>query len=167
MNNIHKDNRYLIGLLIITHIINLYSQEPDSITKHKPEEIPSWTLYVPGATSFYQKQYLAGTIFITLEIGGILLVVEKYYEEQSLSDVKQILFLDHYIPRYEAFSAFSSVSLDMSWSAGIGEEYICRNFLMPVLDYRFGQRKGLIFSSLIFGGLHFENVLFSDKPDYG
>jgi membrane protease YdiL (CAAX protease family) len=54
----------------------------------------------------------------------------------------------------------------MSWSAGIGEEYICRNLMMPLLDYKYGQRKGLIISSAIFGGAHFTNVLFADKPDY-
>ena len=54
-----------------------------------------------------------------------------------------------------------------AWSAGVGEEYICRNWLIPILDYKYGQRKGLIFSSLTFGVLHFSNVLFADKPDYG
>jgi hypothetical protein len=29
----------------------------------------------------------------------------------------------------------------MSWSAGIGEEYICRNLMMPLLDYKYGKEK--------------------------
>lgn len=49
----------------------------------------------------------------------------------------------------------------------MGEEYVLRNWLMPVLDYRYGQKRGLIFSSLTFGVLHFSNLLFAEKPDVG
>ncbi len=38
---------------------------------------------------------------------------------------------------------------------------------MPHMDYKYGQKKGLIYSSIFFGSMHFTNLLFSDKPDYG
>ena len=249
----YSSKRLLYSLLLLTTTINLHSQEQDSITKTKPTKLPGWTYLVPGSTCFYQKKYVAGSIFSTLEVGGIylgikynnslksnsstpyynyplligmqayqtekignfknelelikyyepdfkyddisendlylapfkpnniftpitggmvllagiFLGIEKYYEDHCFADVRKMYFMDRYIPRNEAFAAFGSVSLAASWSAGIGEEYICRNFLMPILDYRFGQKKGLIFSSLIFGGLHFGNVAFAENPDYG
>ncbi|NJO69027.1 MAG: CPBP family intramembrane metalloprotease [Bacteroidetes bacterium] len=75
-------------------------------------------------------------------------------------------FLDRFIGRNKGITAFGSASLAMSWGAGIGEEYICRNYMMPLMDYRYGQKKGLVLSSVIFGSFHFSNVLFADKPDY-
>ena len=245
--------RFVLCIIVFISSVSIHSQEPDSIVRKKPARLPGWTFYVPGATCFYQKKYVAGSIFTTLEVGGIclgikynnslknnssspyynyplwigmqayqteklsnfkndlelikyhrpnfkyddisekdlylapfktkniftpitggmvllagiFLGIEKYYEDHSFSDVKQMYFMDRYIPRNEAFAVFGSVSLANSWSAGIGEEYLCRNFMMPILDYRFGQKKGLIFSSLIFGSLHFSNLLFAEDPDYG
>ena len=75
-------------------------------------------------------------------------------------------FINRYISRDQGLAVFGATSLGMSWGAGVGEEYICRNWLMPLLDYKYGKKKGLIFSSAIFGGAHFSNVLFADKPDY-
>jgi membrane protease YdiL (CAAX protease family) len=100
-------------------------------------------------------------------LAGVFLGFEKFNERNSFSNVEQMYYLDGYIPRNQALGIYSATSLAMSWSAGVGEEYICRNYLMPILDYKYGQKKGLIFSSLTFGLLHFSNVLFSDKPDYG
>jgi membrane protease YdiL (CAAX protease family) len=100
-------------------------------------------------------------------LAGVFLGIEKYRESHSISDVRQMYFMDRYIPRNEALALFGTTSLAMSWGAGVGEEYICRNWLMPIMDYRYGQRKGLIFSSLTFGILHFSNILFAEKPDYG
>jgi len=102
-----------------------------------------------------------------LLLAGVFLGIEKYNEKNSISNVDQMYFIDRYIPRDKALGVYSMTSLAMSWSAGVGEEYIFRNYLMPVLDYKYGQKKGLIFSSLTFGIAHFSNVLFSEKPDYG
>jgi membrane protease YdiL (CAAX protease family) len=99
-------------------------------------------------------------------LAGIFLGIEKLAENHSISDVEQMYFINRYIPRNESLAIFSATSIAMSWGAGVGEEYICRNYLMPLLDYRYGQRKGLVFSSLTFGILHFSNLLFAAKPDY-
>lgn len=238
-------------LFVIT--TNIFSQTNDSTQRVSPKMLPIWTIYVPGASYYYQKQYLEGTIFSVLEVGGIylglkydkklknnssspyynyplflglqafqteklanfknqleiikynysgfkyhdisvkdlylspfkkeniftpitggmvllagvFLGIEKYNETRSISEVDQMYFINKYIPRNDALAIFGTTSLAMSWGAGVGEEYICRNWLMPILDYKYGQKKGLMFSSLTFGVLHFSNVLFADKPDYG
>ena len=245
--------RILPFVLMVTVTSNVLAQDPDTVPRTKPEPLPLWTLYVPGASCFYQKQYVKGTLFSALEIGGVFLGlkydhtlrsnssspyynyplflglqayqtekltnfknqleimkynhpdfqyhdisdkdlylapfkpeniftpitggmvllagvflgIEKYMETHSISEVRQMYFMDRYIPRNEALAVFGITSLAMSWSAGVGEEYVLRNWLMPVLDYRYGQKKGLIFSSLTFGVLHFSNLLFAEKPDVG
>lgn len=231
---------------------NLFAQIPDSIRTEKPELLPKWTLYVPGASYYYQKNYLKGTVFAALEIGGIylgikhgptlktnssspyynyplflglqafqtekltnfknqlevikyhnpdfryhdisekdlylapfkleniatpitggmvllagvFLGIEKHLEKHNISEVEQMYFLNRYIPRNQALAAFGTTSLAMSWAAGVGEEYIVRNYMMPLLDYKYGQTKGLIFSSVAFGALHFTNLAFAENPDF-
>lgn len=246
--------RLLIVIIILSNIsIEVFCQLPDTNLVEKPELLPTWTFFVPGATYFYQNRLTEGLIFSTMELGGVyfgikydnslksnssspyynyplflglqafqteklgnfknqlevikyhrpdfkyhdisekelyiapfrkeniftpitggmvllagvFLGFEKYNEKNNISNVEQMYFIDRYIPRDKALGIFSATSIAMSWGAGVGEEYICRNYLMPILDYKYGKKKGLIFSSLTFGVLHFQNVLFADKPDYG
>lgn len=240
---------FLIHLLIAQAVI---AQVSDSTKYQKPELLPRWTLYVPGASYYYQKNYLKGTAFAALEIGGVYLGIkhgqtlknnssspyynyplfiglqafqtekltnfknrlevikyhnpgfryhdisekdlylapfkleniatpitggmvllagiflglEKHFEKHTISEVKQMYFLNRYIPRNQALAAFGTTSLAMSWAAGVGEEYIVRNYMMPILDYKYGQTKGLIFSSVAFGALHFTNLAFAENPDF-
>ncbi len=53
-----------------------------------------------------------------------------------------------------------------AYGVGIVEEYYVRNGFIPLLDYKYGQKKGLIYSSLAFGAMHLTNLLFSNSPDY-
>lgn len=241
----------ILALLLITSCINTFGQVADSL-KQTPQLIPNWTLWVPGASYFYQGKIIQGTIFSTLEIGGIylgikydknlknnsstpyynfplliglqafntekltvfknqlevikyhksdfkyddlsekdlylapfkskniltpitggmvllaaaFLGIEKYNETNRFRNIDKIYFLNRYIDRNQGLAVYGMTSLAMSWSAGIGEEYIFRNWMMPLLDYKYGQRKGLIISSALFGGAHFANVLFAEKPDF-
>jgi len=243
--------RKVLVLFLITSSINVFGQVPDSLIQ-KPQLLPYWTLYVPGASYFYQGKIIQGSIFSTLEIGGVylgikydknlnnnsstpyynyplfiglqafqteklsnfknqlelikfyspdfkyddlsekdlylapfkikniitptmggmlllaaaFLGIEKYNETKRFSDVDKMYFINRYIDKNQGLAVFGATSLAMSWSAGVGEEYIFRNWAMPLLDYKYGQRKGLIISSAIFGGVHFSNLLFADKPDY-
>jgi len=100
-------------------------------------------------------------------LAGVFLGIEKIGEVNRFKDINQMYFMDRYIGRNEGLAVFGSTSLAMSWGAGIGEEYISRNYVMPIFDYKFGQKKGLIFSSVFFGVAHFSNVLLAEKPDYG
>lgn len=244
--------RFVFNIFLMIQPFVFYAQTPDPIQNDPPELLPNWTLWVPGASFFYQKNYLKGTVFAALEIGGVYLGIrhdptlksnstspyynfplflglqafqtekltnfrnqlevmqyhhpefryhhisekelylapfkreniitpitgrmvllagiflgfEKTREQHRFRDVRQMYFVDRYISRNQALAAYGATSLAMSWAAGVGEEYIARNYLMPLLDYRFGQKKGLMLSSLAFGGLHMTNLVFAEKPDY-
>ena len=104
--------------------------------------------------------------------GGFILaaLAELYFEgrnaSQTISDVNQMYFMNRFIDRNTALPIYGTLSLALSWGAGISEEYLFRNGIMPLWDYEYGQSKGLVYSSLFFGSLHFSNVLFSNNPDY-
>lgn len=240
-----------ISFLIL--LLNFTAAQIDSIsTLYKPKIFPGWTLWVPGATHFYEKNFTRGVIFSATEVGGITLGIIwdknlktqsstpyynyplllgmqaynvdkcdwlrnrlgaiKYYSpdfnydpisfndllkapfkpeniftpvtggfvlaavaelylsgrhaSQNFRDVEQIYVVDHYMNRDPAMLVFGTTSLAAGYGAGVAEEYYFRNAFLPLLDYKYGQRKGLIFSSLFFGSLHFTNVLMSEKPDY-
>lgn len=217
-----------------------------------PKLYPSWTLYVPGGTHFYDKRIGEGLIFSGLTVGGIayglinadkmgdestspyanfplLLGMQAYsvdkvdffrnrleylkyrnskfrYDPIQYNDlllapfqpkniftpitgifvaaavaelfllgpkpnryfgqVEQMMVMDRYVNPNQALALYSGVSLMASFGAGVSEEYLFRNVLMPMMDYQYGQRKGLIYSSLFFGGAHLPNLLFSKNPDY-
>ncbi len=238
-----------IHLLLIVQ--TLTAGIPDSTQYQKPELLPRWTLYVPGASHYYQKNFVKGTAFAALEIGGVylgikhkqtlksnssspyynyplflglqafqteklinfknqlevikyhnpdfryhdisekdlylapfkleniatpitggmvllagvFLGIQKHLEKNTISDIEQMYFLNRFIPRNQALAAFGATSLAMSWAAGVGEEYVVRNYMMPIFDYKYGQTKGLIFSSVAFGALHFTNLIFAENPD--
>jgi len=246
----------MIKTILLVHQLliaqTLIAQITDSTQNQKPEILPRWTLYVPGASYYYQKNYVKGTAFAALEIGGVylgikhgqtlktnssspyynyplflglqafqtekltnfknqlevikynnpgfhyhdisekdlylapfklenivtpitggmvllagvFLGIEKHREKHSISEVNQMYFINRYIPRNQALAAFGTTSLAMSWAAGVGEEYVVRNYLMPILDYKHGKTKGLIFSSVAFGALHFTNLAFAENPDF-
>jgi membrane protease YdiL (CAAX protease family) len=215
-------------------------------------KLPIWTIFVPGASYFYQKRYVEGTLFSTVEIGGIFLgikfndklktntvtpyynypknigiqaiyaeklanirnhlenfkyrhpdfrydeISEKdlylapfkkeniltpvtgimvclagatlglnyYMQKHGIGDVKQFSFAGKYIPRNQALAIYCPIGFAQGWGAGVIEEYEFRNWIMPHLDYSFGQKKGLVFSSLIFGAAHIPNFIFEKNPDY-
>jgi membrane protease YdiL (CAAX protease family) len=116
--------------------------------------------------------FKAENVFTPVTLGLIgIAFVELWLDgrgvEKRIDKVQQMYFLDRYIDRNPALAFYGTASLAMSWSAGISEEYFYRNGLMPVLDYKYGQTNGLIFSSVTFGVLHLSNLLLSEKPDYG
>ncbi len=246
-------HKVLIFVLLIPVGLCLSAQEqPGDSVLQKPKEIPAWTVWVPGASYFWQGKILEGSLFTFLEVGGaylgvkydrnlrnnssspyynyplllslqtfqtekltlfrnrlellkyhkpefrydnlsekdlflapfqpeniftpitgsmvllaaLFLGIEKHNELRGYSEIERMYFLDRYVGRDQGLALFGTTSLAMSWSAGVGEEYLCRNYLMPVLDHQYGPQKGLVISSVVFGGLHFANVFFADKPDY-
>jgi membrane protease YdiL (CAAX protease family) len=107
---------------------------------------------------------------VTLGMAGIA-CLELWFQgrgvDKHINQVQQMYFLDHYIDRNSGLAIFGTTSLAVSWGAGVSEEYWMRNGVMPLLDYKYGQTKGLYYSSFAFGLLHIPNLLFADKPDYG
>jgi len=101
--------------------------------------------------------------FIALALAELWL--ESRNAEFSYSKVNKMSFLNTYVDKNTGMAIYGAASMAMSWEAGVGEEYIFRNWLMPILDYRLGQRKGLVISSAVFGGMHAVNYLFVENPD--
>jgi membrane protease YdiL (CAAX protease family) len=245
-------NKVILLLCLFLITSNSNAQTVDTTSLQKPTRLPLWTVALPGASYYYQRQYVMGTIFATLEVGGIYagikynqklksnsitpyynypksiglqaMYVEKianfknhlerfkyrnpdfeydtrsekelylapfkkenvftpitgvmvlfsgatlgvslYLQEQGISDVEEMSFLDKYIPRNQALALYCPIGFAQGWGAGIAEEYRYRNWLMPLLDYKYGQKKGLVFSSLAFGVSHATNFIFEKHPDY-
>lgn len=101
--------------------------------------------------------------FIALAIGELWL--ESKNADYAIDRISQIHFIDHYMERNPALAVYGAASLAMSYQAGVSEEYYFRNYMMPLLDYKYGQRKGLIITSAAFGSAHAFNYLFVDNPD--
>ncbi len=150
-----------------TEKLTIFKSQLEYIKYHNPDfrydEMTDQELYL---APFKPKN-----IFTPITGGMVLLAaafvgLEKMNETESINQVEKMYFINKYIPRNEGLAAFGSVSMAMSWGAGIGEEYVMRNYMMPLLDYRFGQRKGLVISSVLFGSAHLTNLFFVENPDY-
>ena len=114
----------------------------------------------------YQPKY----IFTPITGGLILVALAELYlgrsSNQSYKDIDKMYLVAHYANKNSALAIFGATSIGASYGAGISEEYLFRNTFLPIWDYKYGQTKGLIYSSLLFGSMHFGNLLFSNKPDY-
>lgn len=257
-------NKILIFKLILGCFYSSYAQTTDTIKIDKPIKLPIWTIPIPGASYYYQKKYVEGTIFASLEIGltylgykydselklaatdeeGNLktpyynypknLGMQVFYLEKlanmqnhlenvkyrnpdfkyhdisqkdlylapfkkeniftpitgvmaflagatltanyfmgirddspTLSKIDRMSFGDSYLQRNQALAYYLPIGFAQGWGAGVIEEYQYRNWIMPLLDYKYGQKKGLVFSSMIFGVAHVSNYIFQDEPNYG
>lgn len=85
---------------------------------------------------------------------------------QSFRDIDKMYFVNRYVARNSGLGIYGTASLGASYGAGVAEEYMFRNTILSLWDYKYGQRKGLIYSSLLFGSMHITNLMFSNKPDY-
>ena len=68
-------NKILVILLLTALCSNIFAQTTDSL-KQEPRQLPYWTFWVPGASYFHQGKIIQGSIFSTLEIGGIYLGIK-------------------------------------------------------------------------------------------
>lgn len=66
-------------------------------------------------------------------LAGVFLGIEKFNETKRFTDIERMYFLNRYISRDQGLAVFGTVSLAAAWSAGIGEEYVFRNWMMPCL----------------------------------
>lgn len=234
--------------------LNIFSQNQDSI-RTRPYKLPLWTFVVPGASYFHQKKIVEGSIFATIEIGGIYLglkykdelrqyssspyynfpkavglqalqveklanfknhleqvkfrhpdfkyhdITEKdlylapfkreniltpitgimallasatlganYYlgihsSSPQLHDIDRMSLGANYIERNQSLALYCPLGFIQGWGAGVAEEYRYRNWLMPLLDYRYGKNKGLVFSGLAFGLSHFPNYFKANSNE--
>jgi membrane protease YdiL (CAAX protease family) len=111
-------------------------------------------------------------IFTPITIGFVgAALVEVWYNgkasSKQIADVDKVFILDRYYHRGESIAVYGAASLAISVGAGINEEYLFRNTLMPLLDRQYGQKNGLMYSSALFGFSHAANILFTKQSDKG
>jgi membrane protease YdiL (CAAX protease family) len=156
-----------LGLqLYQTEKMQLFHNQLDRFKQTSPDfrydDISEKDLYL---SPFAIKNILTPITSGMAGLAALFLVINHQYATQHFSDIQKMYVLDHYTERNKAMAVYGTVSLAMSWGAGISEEYAFRNYLMPILDYRCGRKKGLVISSLMFGSAHFSNMLFSEHPN--
>ncbi|MDA3880132.1 MAG: CPBP family intramembrane metalloprotease [Prolixibacteraceae bacterium] len=118
---------------------------------------------------FKKENILTPITGIMVFVAGVTLAGNMYLGNQNnaprISVVDQMSFASEYIPRNNALAMYCPLGLVQGWGAGISEEYLFRNWLMPLLDYKYGKNKGLIFSSLGFGAFHFQNYFKANSRE--
>jgi membrane protease YdiL (CAAX protease family) len=121
-------------------------------------------------TDVLKEPFRPKNVFSLLTGGFIALALAELWilslnADYSIHDVSTFHFIDRYIDRNPALGLYGVTSLGMSWEAGVGEEYVFRNYLMPIVNYKYGKPKGLLVSTGIFGASHAFNYLFAEKPE--
>lgn len=150
-----------------TEKLTMFKNRLDNISIHKSDfmydDMSEKELYLaPFRIKNIVTPITGGMVLLAALFTGI----EKHNETRSIREVEKMYLLNRYVDRNQGLAVFGAVSMAMSWNAGVTEEYIFRNYFMPRLDFRYGQKKGLILSSLIFGSAHFTNLLMAEKPDF-
>lgn len=131
--------------------------------KFKYDDISDNELYI---TPFKKENIFSPITGGMLVLAGIFLGIEKSNEKHAISEVNKMSYFSRYIDRNDALALYGTTSLAISWGASVGEEYLIRNFIMPLLDYKYGQRRGLLYTSVGFGLAHLTNALLTDNPNY-
>ncbi len=117
-------------------------------------------------TAPFSREVFLSKFVITWAILGILDGIVSYPENsRGYRDITRVNMFDHYMSRKNGTAAYISSAGAVSLGAAVSEEMLFRGILLPILDYKFGQRTGLITSSLGFGLLHLFNPDI-DRPLY-
>jgi membrane protease YdiL (CAAX protease family) len=83
---------------------------------------------------------------------------------ERVSDIESVEYYGYEMNPAWGSVFYSSSALLMSYGAGVNEELLFRGTMMPMLDYKYGQTKGLIFTSLIFSALHIPSYINISDP---
>ena len=118
------------------------------------------TYFIKISNTYRTSGFLKNIILIHIHLTNRYLLVRQEKKRAEISEVK-INTLQN--PRQEVqntwitevkkirecnlnsvwfltLTAFGATSLAMSWSAGVGKEYIFHNWMMPLLDYKYRQK---------------------------
>lgn len=136
----------------------------DAHPEFKYDQIPEADLFL---APFRSENVFTLVTLGLVGIAGLELLMDGRKAAHGYGSVREMYLLDHYVRRDPAMAVMGSTSLAMSWSAGVSEEYLFRNGVMPFLDYRYGRTKGLCYSSAAFGLLHLSNLAMAEKPKAG
>ena len=85
--------------------------------------------------------------------------------EKKFSDISSVTAFNNRMNRDTGTLYYESSAFAVSWGAAVSEEMLFRGLLLPVLDYKYGKKRGLAASSVTFGLLHLANPDV-EKPEY-
>jgi len=72
----------------------------------------------------------------------------------SYSNISSVTAMNRFMSRASGTAYYEGAAFAVSYGAGVSEEMIFRGMLLPILDYKYGQKSGLWVSSVSFGLLH-------------
>lgn len=118
---------------------------------------------------FKKENVLTPITGVMVFLAGVTLGANYYLgtlnDSPTISDISRMSLGDSYMSRNQALAIYCPMGAVQGWGAGVAEEYTYRNWLMPLLDYKYGKKKGLIFSSLAFGASHIQNYFKANSPE--
>jgi membrane protease YdiL (CAAX protease family) len=132
---------------------------------------PDFKYDVISFNDMLKAPFLPKNFFTPITGGFVLVALAELYlsgrnVDYTYKNINQMYFVNRYINRNPAMAFYSATSLATAYGAGVAEEYYFRNGILPIYDYRFGSKKGLLLSSAFFGAAHFTNLLMNSNPDY-
>lgn len=117
-------------------------------------------------TAPFEKKIISSPLVWTFALLGLVDGIVSYTDRRKkFSDISNVRAINNKMNRTAGTFYYESSAFAVSYGAAVSEEMLFRGLMLPVLDYRYGKKKGLIFSSLIFGFLHLSNPDI-DKPFY-
>ena len=117
-------------------------------------------------TAPFKSKVILSPLVITWAVLGIFDGVISYPKNsKSYRDINRVNMFSHDMSRSNGTVAYLASAYAVSLGAAVSEEIFFRGIALPVMDYRYGQRIGLITTSLVFGLLHLFNPGI-DKPVY-
>ena len=117
-------------------------------------------------SSPFRKEIILTQFVLGFSLLGIVDGIVSYpAHNKSYKHISSVTTVQTKLDRTQGSLIYESMVFSVSGGAAISEELFFRGMLLPMLDYKFGQRTGLLSSSLIFGSLHLLNPGI-DKPFY-
>lgn len=114
---------------------------------------------------FNTKVITSGLVITFVGLGVVDGIVSYSKNKKKYSDISTIVALSKQMDRRAGTYYYESMAFAVSYGAAVSEEMMFRGLFLPLLDYKYGKRTGLIISSLTFGLLHMFNPDI-DKPLY-
>lgn len=103
----------------------------------------------------FKREVISSPLVVAFALLGIADGIYGYPErKRSFSDIDNVTTMGNRMSRDSGTGYYEGMAFAVSYGAGVSEEMLFRGFMLPVIDYKYGKRAGLVSSSLAFGLLH-------------
>lgn len=103
----------------------------------------------------FKREVISSPLVVAFALLGIADGIYGYPErKRSFSDIDNVTAMGNRMSRDSGTGYYEGMAFAVSYGAGVSEEMLFRGFMLPVIDYKYGKRAGLVSSSLTFGLLH-------------